>query len=183
MLAPRAIVTMNIDIPGYYFGGSPRCTTTIGDVTDAFPDPEKKKYFKIEKSHTAPLAAAYAAHNVKRRKRHAADTEARERRAKLTQRHIKRSRALREPGLGGLLNRELGLRDPSLGGRRSAADVPAAIFAAKLCDRGCIYFRDSEILNRRAAHPECFWVGSSPGSAGRIFCCMAHGSFINQPPG
>ncbi|KAH6678882.1 hypothetical protein F5X68DRAFT_263861 [Plectosphaerella plurivora] len=147
---------MNVDIPGYYF------------------DPEKKKYFKIEKSHTAPSTASWSSHNVKRRKRHDAEVEAQERRAKLTRRHIKRSRALRDPNLCGLLTRELGLRDPSLDGLRSATDVPSAIYAAKLGSRGSISSRDNEVLGTRAAHPECFWVGPSPGSAGRIFCSSDH---------
>ncbi|KAH8820487.1 hypothetical protein F5884DRAFT_826862 [Xylogone sp. PMI_703] len=78
------------EIPGYYY------------------DPDKKKYFKIQASNTAPATAPYSPENVKRRK--VQDQEAQEVALCLArrQRHIQRSKLLESPLPGGFLVRECG---------------------------------------------------------------------------
>ncbi|KAL9943982.1 hypothetical protein ACHAO5_006360 [Verticillium nonalfalfae] len=80
---------MSLSLPGYYY------------------DEVKKKYFKIEKSHSAPASAAWSAANVKRRKIESEHTAAEHARAERTKRNVKRARALHEPLLGGFLDRQL----------------------------------------------------------------------------
>ncbi|CRK10870.1 hypothetical protein BN1723_009198 [Verticillium longisporum] len=95
---------MSLSLPGYYY------------------DEVKKKYFKIEKSHSAPASAAWSAANVKRRKIESEHTAAEHARAERTKRNVKRARALREPLLGGFLDRQLGIGAPD-------AEVSAAAWA------------------------------------------------------
>ncbi|KAK0639321.1 hypothetical protein B0T16DRAFT_450059 [Cercophora newfieldiana] len=75
---------MNREIPGYYY------------------DEEKKKYFKIERTRTAPEGAAWSKENVKRRKIEEEKKEGEKRRQE-RMRIVKRSR------LGGHLGKAMGI--------------------------------------------------------------------------
>ncbi|KAM0277401.1 hypothetical protein ACHAQH_005841 [Verticillium albo-atrum] len=98
---------MSLSLPGYYY------------------DEVKKKYFKIEKSHSAPASAAWSAANVKRRKIETQHAAAKHARAEKTKRNVKRARVLREPLLGGFLDRQLGIG--ALDADLSAAAVKRSI--------------------------------------------------------
>ncbi|ROT40224.1 hypothetical protein SODALDRAFT_329906 [Sodiomyces alkalinus F11] len=144
---------MSLQIPGYYY------------------DEEKKKYFKIEKTQTAPSQAAWSADNVKRRTIEAQSARADQQRAELTRRHIKRARILGEPQLGGLLGRQLGVSlslspSPSSSFSSSAYsaapsvldDVPGAVWAAGLVGKGVVPFAPG-LAAERFPNVRCFWVG------------------------
>ncbi|POR38076.1 Plasma membrane ATPase, partial [Tolypocladium paradoxum] len=80
---------MPVEIPGYYY------------------DEAKKKYFKIEKSHTAPSSASWSSDSVKKRKAEDATRQAARHRAHLVRNHIKRHGGLgRDVVASGLLARE-----------------------------------------------------------------------------
>ncbi|KAI0154371.1 hypothetical protein GGR57DRAFT_466860 [Xylariaceae sp. FL1272] len=102
---------MNPSIPGYYY------------------DPEKRRYFKVEKSKTAPTTAAWSADNVKRRKLDDAEAAAALRRLDLTRNRIKRARVLNEPLTGGFFAREHG---------EVWDDLQPACFATGLKEKGSI---------------------------------------------
>ncbi|EGY22512.1 hypothetical protein VD0002_g3977 [Verticillium dahliae] len=131
---------MSLSLPGYYY------------------DEVKKKYFKIEKSHSAPASAAWSAANVKRRKLENEHTAAKHARSERTKRNVKRARALREPLLGGFLDRQLGIGAPD-------AEVSAAVWALGLVDRHHVGFVDD---SRRGAVPNlgCLWVGGEDTRTG-----------------
>ncbi|KAH8159172.1 hypothetical protein CIB48_g9071 [Xylaria polymorpha] len=100
-----------MNIPGYYY------------------DAEKKRYFKVENSKTAPTNAAWASNNVKRRKLHEEDAAAAQRHLRLAKNRIKRARVLREPLTGGFFAREYGaMKD----------DMQAACFVEGLTNKGTI---------------------------------------------
>ncbi|KAL2753763.1 hypothetical protein ACRALDRAFT_1071834 [Sodiomyces alcalophilus JCM 7366] len=136
------------------------------------PYEEKKKYFKIEKAQTAPTQAAWSADNVKRRRLENQSARADRKRAELTRRHIRRSRVLGEPRLGGILGRQLGVATPSSWpfSYSSAApslrdDVPGAVWAAGLVDKGHVPFAPSFAAERFPNVP-CFWVGGQDEKTG-----------------
>ncbi|KAJ4153109.1 hypothetical protein LMH87_009614 [Akanthomyces muscarius] len=134
------------EIPGYYF------------------DPVKKKYFKIEKSHTAPPAAAWSADEVKRRRVASSAAESSRRRARLLRNHIQRHAVLEADLVTrGRLLRELG------GGRGEAAavveDMMAAAWAGGLVDKGSIPFVPSFARERYANMP-CMYVGGDDDKTG-----------------
>ncbi|KAK3315280.1 hypothetical protein B0H66DRAFT_564947 [Apodospora peruviana] len=80
-----------LEIPGYYY------------------DEDKKKYFKIEASRTAPISAAWSASSVKRRQLETHEAEARRKRLARDAGRIRRARILHEPLAGGcFLRREIG---------------------------------------------------------------------------
>ncbi|KAK0704994.1 hypothetical protein B0H67DRAFT_592888 [Lasiosphaeris hirsuta] len=102
---------MNRNIPGYYF------------------DAEKKKYFKIEASKTAPETAAWAATNVKRRQLEGHEALAkRERVERRAAGRVKRARIL-EALTGGSLSREAG---------KLNRDVVVAAWADGVREKGCV---------------------------------------------
>ena len=103
-----------------------------------FADPERKKYFKIEKSQTAPGGAAWSAYTVKRRRLEDEEGVRALRRADVERRRRARAPVLTHPLIGGRLDRELG------GPRRSAANLaPPAGFAAGLVAAGKIPLKDA----------------------------------------
>ncbi|KAI1269809.1 hypothetical protein F5Y18DRAFT_371636 [Xylariaceae sp. FL1019] len=106
---------MNHSIPGYYY------------------DPEKRRYFKVEKSKTAPTTAAWSADNVKRRKLDDAEAAAALRRLDLTRNRIKRARVLNEPLTGGFFAREHG---------EVWDDLQPACFATGLKEKGSVPLGD-----------------------------------------
>ncbi|KAI0862553.1 hypothetical protein F4860DRAFT_472379 [Xylaria cubensis] len=100
-----------MNIPGYYY------------------DAEKKRYFKVENSKTAPTSAAWSSHNVKRRKLRDEDAATALRHLNLAKSRIKRARVLHEPLTGGFFAREYGaMKD----------DMQAACYVDGLRNKGCI---------------------------------------------
>ncbi|KAI0402169.1 hypothetical protein F4802DRAFT_387072 [Xylaria palmicola] len=102
-------MSMSMNIPGYYY------------------DAEKKRYFKVEKSSTAPANAAWASTSVKRRKLRDADAAAALRHLHLARSRVRRARVLHEPLTGGFFAREHGAM---------ADDMPAASFVEGLRNKG-----------------------------------------------
>ncbi|GAP87953.1 putative myocyte-specific enhancer factor 2d [Rosellinia necatrix] len=127
-----------MNIPGYYY------------------DTEKRRYFKVENSKTAPSSAAWSSDNVKRRKLRDDDATAALRHADLAKDRIRRARALREPLTGGFFAREHGAVD---------GDMQAACFVEGLNRKGCIQLlplrRDGSGMR-----VECMYIGGYDGGTG-----------------
>ncbi|KAK4146528.1 WD repeat-containing protein 21 [Dichotomopilus funicola] len=92
---------MDREIPGYYY-----------------VDSQKRKYFRIEPSRTAPPSAAWSERNVKRRAIATQEAEDRHReQVKRETDQVVRAPVMRAPLMGGLVNREAGLVSAGAGGR------------------------------------------------------------------
>ena len=130
-------------------------------------DTEKRKYFKIEKSHTAPSAAAWSSDEVKRRKIQDRAGQAARQREYLVRNHIKRSGLARDIVTSGVLARELGEgRAAELGrGRAEDGDVGAAAWSAGVVEKGCIPFAPS-FARARFANMSCFYVSGDDSKTG-----------------
>ncbi|KAL7799844.1 hypothetical protein V8C37DRAFT_365680 [Trichoderma ceciliae] len=129
------------ELPGYYY------------------DPEKKKYFKIEKSQTAPSSAQWSSASVKRRKVASRAAEEASKREQLTKNHIKRSVLRRDVVTSGLLARETEyqrIAEPGRG-RPEDGDIAAAMWARELTDKGQAAFAPSMIWNTHP-HMPCFYI-------------------------
>ncbi|KAF5680977.1 myocyte-specific enhancer factor [Fusarium denticulatum] len=140
---------MNREIPGYYY------------------DNERKKYFKIEKTHTAPSSAAWSSDAVKRRKvEHEAQRLA-ERQAHQVKKHIKRHFVVRDTVTSALLTREISL--PYIAergrGRVEDEDLGAAAWARGSVAKGNVPFAPSFARERRANMP-CFYVSGDDEKTG-----------------
>ncbi|KAK7229086.1 hypothetical protein V2G26_001256 [Clonostachys chloroleuca] len=123
-----------LQIPGYYY------------------DEEKKKYFKVERSSTAPSASTWSSDAVKRRKvEHQANEVVRERDWELRH-HIKRHRLWDYTVASGTLQREI-RDDLSWEGE---GNLKAAAWAGGLEPKGEVRFGNS---HRRSGHLPCLWVG------------------------
>ncbi|KAK7415593.1 hypothetical protein QQZ08_012290 [Neonectria magnoliae] len=140
---------MNPEIPGYYF------------------DAEKKKYFKIQKSHTAPVNAAYSSDAVKRRKIQDRTVQAARQRAHLVRNHIKRHPISRDAVSGGLLTREIGLGYMAERGRGRIedSDLAADAWAGGVVAKGSLSFAPS-FARARYANMPCFYVGGEDTKTG-----------------
>jgi hypothetical protein len=125
-----------------------------------FIDPDKKRYFRVERSHTAPLQAAWSAENVKRRRFLDEQAELVRQRHELTSRHIKRAAVSREPLMGASMEREFGA-----GSSRAVADIPSAAWAGGLLAKGEIPFVPSFSRSRYPNMP-CFFVGGDDVKTG-----------------
>ncbi|KAI0198704.1 hypothetical protein F4808DRAFT_434827 [Astrocystis sublimbata] len=79
-----------MEIPGYYY------------------DAERKRYFKIENSKTAPSSAAWSSGNVRRRKLGDEEAASAQRHLNLAKSRISRSKLLCDPPTGGFFAREYG---------------------------------------------------------------------------
>ncbi|GJN74134.1 hypothetical protein PLIIFM63780_008212 [Purpureocillium lilacinum] len=142
-----------VEIPGYYY------------------DEAKNKYFKIEKSHTAPPSAAWSADSVK--KRRVEDTARREarHRAHLVRNHVKRSVLRRNILPAGLLARETEIVRSAAGGvagygaRADDGDLGAAAWVSGVVDKGHVPFVPSFARTRFANMP-CFYVGGEDTKTG-----------------
>lgn len=142
-------------------------------LTQDFIDEEKGKYFKIEKTQSAPQNAAWSAESVKRRKVKHREAEAVAARQERLKRHIVRSAVLRDPLLGGFLEAELGvvkrerkIRSGGGGGSSFGVnDVPAAAWAKGLTDKGDVPFVPSFATGRFPNIP-CFWVSGHDDKTG-----------------
>ena len=89
------------------------CANLI-DLLDYSPDPQKKRYFKIEANKTAPRNAPWSADSVKRRKIESHEADLARKRVEQTKGRVKRARVLAEPLSGGFLLRETGSVLPCL---------------------------------------------------------------------
>ncbi|KAI0549561.1 hypothetical protein F4679DRAFT_546790 [Xylaria curta] len=111
-----------MDIPGYYY------------------DAEKKRYFKVENSKTAPTNAAWSSNSVKRRKLDDENAATALRHLNLAKSRIKRARVLHEPLTGGFFTREYGaMKD----------DMQAACFVDGLRYKGGISISKTQVKRMR----------------------------------
>ncbi|KAI5863418.1 hypothetical protein GGS23DRAFT_532475 [Durotheca rogersii] len=97
-------------------------------------DKQRRRYFKVENSSTAPRDAAWSSDNVKKRKIQDAEAAAALRRMTLHKNRIARSRVLEEPLMGGFFARECG---------DAPADLVAASFAQGLVGMGKLPLADA----------------------------------------
>lgn len=123
-------------------------------------DPEKRKYFKIEKANTAPSAAAWSSEAVKRRKIQDTAIEAQRQRAHLVRNHIKRHTIQQNAISGPLLSRELGLGFSAEHGRGRTehAELGTEAWVKGVVEKGRIPFVPS-FARMRFANMPCFYVG------------------------
>ncbi|KAL7808860.1 hypothetical protein V8C26DRAFT_277839 [Trichoderma gracile] len=150
------------EIPGYYW------------------DPEKKKYFKIEKSQTAPSAAQWSSSSVKRREHASQAAQQAAKRQQLTKNHVRRSVLARDAVASGLLARETEVRGTAEAGRgrRENGDVLAAAWAREVTAKGKISFGMSWELSGHP-HMACFHVvGEESGSKSAIAYSALDAQFI-----
>ncbi|KAF4337225.1 myocyte-specific enhancer factor 2d [Fusarium beomiforme] len=140
---------MNREIPGYYY------------------DNEKKKYFKIEKTHTAPSSAAWSSEAVKRRKVEDKAQKLAERRAHQVKSHIKRHFFAKDIVSPAILAREVGLPYVAESGRGRVEDedLGAAAWARGIVAKGKIPFAPSFAIERHANMP-CFYVSGDDEKTG-----------------
>ncbi|KAF4448854.1 myocyte-specific enhancer factor 2d [Fusarium austroafricanum] len=140
---------MNREIPGYYY------------------DHEKKKYFKIEKTHTAPSSAAWSSDAVKRRKVEDKAQNLAQRRAHLIRNHIKRHFVVRDVVTSALLGREIGLPYAAECGRGRIVDhdLGAAAWTDGLVAKGDVPFAPS-FARKRYANMPCFHVSGEDDKTG-----------------
>ncbi|VUC35122.1 unnamed protein product [Clonostachys rosea] len=123
-----------LQIPGYYY------------------DEEKKKYFKVEKSSTAPSASTWSSDAVKRRKiEHQASEVVRKRDWEL-RRHIKRHKLWDHTVTSGTLKWEI--RDDL--NWKGEDNMKAAAWAGGLEAKGEFRF---DFDHRRGPHLPCLWIG------------------------
>jgi hypothetical protein len=126
-------------------------------------DPDKKKYFKIEKSHTAPSNAAWSVDAVKRRRREDTASEDTRRRAHLVRNHVKRHDALsRDVVSRGLLSREV---RGDAAATFDGGDVAAAAWAEGVVDKGAVQFMPGD-EGARVPNMPCFYVGGDDEKTG-----------------
>ncbi|KAL6864406.1 hypothetical protein J3F83DRAFT_134088 [Trichoderma novae-zelandiae] len=133
-------------------------------------DPVKKRYFKIEKSQTAPSSAQWSSASVKRRNLESQAVEQAVKRQQITKNHVKRSVLTRDSVASGLLARENGSqRIAEAGrGRPENGDVLAATWAREVTAKGKISFGMSWELEGHP-HMPCFYIiGKESGSASAI---------------
>jgi len=158
---------MNREIPGYYYGTKFWQTTEVRVLTYILVDNEKKKYFKIEKTHTAPSSAAWSSDAVKRRKVEHEARKLAERQAHQVKKHIKRHFVARDTVSSALLTREIGLPYAAESGRGRVEDedLGAAAWARGLVAKGNIPFAPSFARERHANMP-CFYVSGEDEKTG-----------------
>lgn len=160
---------MNREIPGYYFGvlmfivysGSWKFSSLTGI------DQEKKKYFKIEKTQTAPSSVAWSSDAVKRRKVEDKVQKSAQRRAYLTRNHIKRHFLAKDAICSALLTREIGLPYTAERGRGRLEDedLGAAAWADGLVAKGDVPFAPS-FARQRYPNMPCFHVSGEDDKTG-----------------
>ncbi|CAM1510422.1 Fc.00g007570.m01.CDS01 [Cosmosporella sp. VM-42] len=158
---------MNREIPGYYFGNPSIDPLSICNLLTLREDPEKKKYFKIEKSHTAPTTASWSSDAVKRRKIQDTANQADRRRAHLVRDHIKRHAISKDVVSSGLLIRELGFGPVAEHGRGRIQNGPfvAEAWTRGVVAKGSIPFVPS-FARARYANMPCFYVGAEDTKTG-----------------
>ncbi|KAL2160229.1 hypothetical protein VTH06DRAFT_1402 [Thermothelomyces fergusii] len=145
---------MNREIPGFYY------------------DSAKHRYFRIEKSQTAPARAEWSAQNVKRRAAEQAEEEERRARLRRDARRVTRARVAAVPLMGGLLAREAGMSP--WGGGGGAGDEPVArAWAAGLAEKG-----EVRLWPSAGGTVSAMWVGCCGGGEDDglgVVCAAADG--------
>ncbi|CAG9938833.1 unnamed protein product, partial [Clonostachys rosea f. rosea IK726] len=137
---------------------------------------EKKKYFKVERSSTAPSASTWSSDAVKRRKvEHQADEMVRERDLELRH-HIRRHRLWDHAVASGTLQREI-RDDLSWEGEGS---LKAAAWAGGLEAKGEVRFGSN---HRISGHLPCLWVGGQEQGLETAVAYTKCRSCANQPGG
>lgn len=125
------------EIPGFYYG---TCITgrhwapSPRRGPDSFLDEEKKRYFKVESSRTAPATSAWSSDSVKKRKLESKEATAALQRLRLEKSLVKRSPLLGHPLVGGVYVREHGV--PRRG-------VPEASYARGFVEKGSMPLKDA----------------------------------------
>ncbi|PTB63835.1 hypothetical protein BBK36DRAFT_1171292 [Trichoderma citrinoviride] len=143
-------------------------------------DPERKRYFKIEKSQTAPSAAQWSSSSVKRREHESQVAEQAAKRQQLTKNHVKRSVLTRDAVTSGLLARETEVQRMAEAGRGKPGngDVLAAAWAREVTAKGKISFGMSWELDGHP-HMSCFHIiGKESGSKSAIAYSALDSEFI-----
>ncbi|KYK61715.1 hypothetical protein DCS_02858 [Drechmeria coniospora] len=140
---------MPVDLPGYYF------------------DEGKQKYFKIEKTHTAPPSVAWSSDAVRKRKLEDSARRAARERSRLLRNHVKRHPFRRSIVDSGLFAREMEVRSVAEHGygREMDGDLGAAAWAGGAVDKGHVPFAPS-FARTRVANMPCFYVGGEDEKTG-----------------
>jgi hypothetical protein len=137
------------EIPGFYYG-KVFYPGGIKHQANSPTDPDKKKYFKVDKK--APATAAYSTESVKRRKLEHEQA----RKALLIEGHkkkqVRKSSSLQDPLLGGLLARELG---------NPRKDLLVDCWARGLCQKGSVLLRRQAPAQASAGH---LYIGTADES-------------------
>ncbi|KAL7906857.1 hypothetical protein GGI35DRAFT_457054 [Trichoderma velutinum] len=134
-------------------------SSTPAEIPGFYYDAEKKKYFAIEKSHTAPASAKWSSASVKRRKIESQAAEEASKEKELIKNSVKRNVLTHDAATSGLLARELGTpRTAEAGrGRLENEDVAAAMWARGVTDKGSVAFGLS-LHYETHPHMPCFYV-------------------------
>jgi hypothetical protein len=130
-------------------------------------DHDKKKYFKIEKTQTAPSSAAWSSDAVKRRKVEEKIQKSAQHRAYLIRNHIKRHFIAKDAVVSALLAREVGLPYAAERGRGKLedGDLGAAAWADGLVAKGNVPFAPS-FARQRYPNMPCFHVSGEDEKTG-----------------
>ncbi|KAL6690110.1 plasma-membrane proton-e [Trichoderma pleuroticola] len=122
-------------------------------------DAEKKRYFAIEKSHTAPASAEWSSASVKRRRLESQAAEEASQEEELIKNHVKRNVLINDAAASGLLARELGASRTAEAGRGKLEneDVAAALWARGVADKGSVAF-GLTLHYETHPHMPCFYV-------------------------
>jgi hypothetical protein len=140
-----------MNIPGYYY------------------DTEKRRYFKVESSGTAPAAAVWSSGNVKRQKLCDEQAATASRHLDLAKSRIKRARVLHEPLTGGFFAREYGAADDAM---------QAACFVKSLHNKGRISLLREGRLAGQIAQIRCMYIGAHDYKTGM---CIAYvGMYVSN---
>jgi hypothetical protein len=136
-------------------------------------DPEKKKYFKIEKSSTAPAGASWSTEAVQRRQQQERAGRAARQRAHILQNHIRRSPVQRDATSSALLARETEARRTGVDAAWNRADeghLGAAVWASGVVAKGSVPYastRTPEAANAaRYGNIPCFYVSAEDDKTG-----------------
>jgi hypothetical protein len=136
-------------------------------VNIQYTDPVKKKYFKIEKTQTAPASVAWSKDAVKRRRIEDKAQKVAQHRAHLIRNHIKRHFVANDAVTSALLTREINLPYAAERGRGRLedGDLGAAAWASGLVAKGDIPFAPS-FARQRYANMPCFYVAGEDEKTG-----------------
>lgn len=144
------------------------------NVRDA--DAEKKRYFAIENSHTAPASAEWSSASVKRRRLESQAVEEASQEEELIKNHVKRNVLINDAATSGLLARELGTSRTR--GMLETEDVAAALWARGVADKGSVAF-GLTLHYETHPHMPCFYVsGKECGTESAIAYSSEFSSFF-----
>ncbi|PTB50493.1 hypothetical protein M431DRAFT_499311 [Trichoderma harzianum CBS 226.95] len=118
-------------------------------------DAERRRYFAIENSHTAPASAEWSSASVKRRRLETQAAEEAAQQEELIENHVKRSVLTNDVATSGLLARELGASRPA--GMLENEEVAATLWAQGVTDKGSVAFGLS-LHYETHPHMPCFYV-------------------------